>query len=225
VTGAHGATPRHLLFIASASLIALAACGEVDRTGLTGVGSIDPSAGDPAPPGGDSGTNITQSGEGGAAPGSGGDGGGGGSGSDAGVRGAFANAPAFVSVSGTSARRSDHNFLSNTPTNSPAKQACFSCHGGGGAPSMVFGGTIFADAAGTMPLANAEIRVVAASGTAYSTHSDQDGNFFVFGTPLQSGSAGARDATDVHLMARSAPSGDCNSSTCHGGPQGWIHLP
>ena len=40
--------------------------------------------------------------------------------------------------------------------------------------------------------------------------------------PLHSG---ARNATTTNLMSAAAPNGDCNNASCHGGTQGWIHVP
>jgi hypothetical protein len=37
--------------------------------------------------------------------------------------------------------------------------------------------------------------------------------------------AGVRDATNTKLMTATIANGDCNSSGCHGGTQGWVHLP
>lgn len=124
---------------------------------------------------------------------------------------AFAGAPAYVATSGGSTNVGAHGTNGN-----PAGKRCFSCHGGGGAgPSMTFGGTAYADAAGTTPLARAEVRLVI-GGTAITTYTNATGNFFVLGARLSgSGVIGARDATTTHTMNAAVTSGDCNS--CHDG--------
>ena len=64
-----------------------------------------------------------------------------------------------------------------------------------------------------------------------TTHTDVLGNFFVtsaaataakLGFPAH---AGTRDAANTKLMTATIANGDCNSSACHGGAQGFIHLP
>jgi len=37
--------------------------------------------------------------------------------------------------------------------------------------------------------------------------------------------AGVRDATSTATMTDTPMVGSCNATTCHGGKQGWIHLP
>jgi hypothetical protein len=133
---------------------------------------------------------------------------------------AFTGAPAFASVAGPSARKSAHNFSGNSPTTNPAGRACFSCHGAGD-PSMVFGGTVYADLAGTIPAASVEVRVGSTT-----VHTDQDGNFYLLGAALKTSSlTGVRDATSVRPMASPITNGNCNG--CHTGGTGTarIHLP
>lgn len=147
-------------------------------------------------------------------------------GSDAGPTNAFTGAGAYTSKTGTSARKNAHNFAGNTPTTNPAKQACLGCHvAGGAAPAFSFGGTVFKDTAGTMPASNVEIRVRDLAGNAVSVYSDADGNFYysgAFGFPAHTG---ARDGTTTKLMSTLPGNGNCNSNVCHGGAQGWIHVP
>ena len=133
---------------------------------------------------------------------------------------AFTGAPAFTSVTGPSARKGSHNFSGNSPTTNPAGRACFSCHGAGD-PSMVFGGTVYADLAGTIPAASVEVRVGSTT-----VHTDQDGNFYLLGAALKTSSAtGVRDATSVRPMVSAITNGNCNG--CHTGGTGTarIHLP
>lgn len=133
---------------------------------------------------------------------------------------AFTGAAAYVSTAGASTTVTAHGTNGD-----PAGKACFSCHGGGGAgPSMTMGGTVYADAAGTTPLANAEIRLVV-GGTATSAYTNATGNFFVLGARLAAtGVVGARNAASAHTMTDAVASGDCNS--CHDGTTtARIHLP
>ena len=214
----------------------LAACGGVDATQLTGrhnVGSTDPTApadgttADPAAtdPAADSGT--TPAGGDVAADASDADGG-----SDAGSDGAtvtppppvtaFTGAGAFVSQLGPSTRKSAHNFAGNNPPTSPQGQACSNCH------NFFMGGTVFADAAGTLPAPGVEVRARNAAGVAVSAWTDQDGNFYMpsSGGVTLPASIGVRNAATTKVMSSSIATGTCASSACHvAGKQGPIHLP
>jgi hypothetical protein len=129
--------------------------------------------------------------------------------------GAFAGAPAYVQTTGTSTIRSSHPFAGNNPV----KQACLDCH------SFAAGGSVFLDAAGTMPAANIEIRMIDTNGVAKSSYTDANGNFFFpSGTIAGPAKVGVRDATATHLMSGGVSNGNCSSSSCHGGSQGVIHL-
>jgi mono/diheme cytochrome c family protein len=145
---------------------------------------------------------------------------GGGRAPDAGsAQNVFTGTAAYVSKTGASTRQGGHNFAGNSPTTSPKGQACFSCHGPS-APTMVFGGTVYANVAGTKPAANVEVRV----GTT-SVYTDQDGNFYKLGASLTKASlTGARDATQVKAMTAKVTSGNCNS--CHNGKTtDRLHVP
>lgn len=139
--------------------------------------------------------------------------------SDAGAvtaTGAFAGAPAFVATTGPSTIKSGHSAF---PGNNPSKQACLGCH------DFMAAGSVFLDAAGTMPAAGVEMRFVDANGAAHSAYTDVNGNFYMSAGALAGpAKVGVRNASTTHLMAGGITSGNCNSSTCHGGAQGWIHL-
>jgi hypothetical protein len=148
------------------------------------------------------------------------------------VRDAFTGAAAYVATTGASTQQgtSAHPFNQGIP----AKQDCMtsSCHGpGGGGPTFVAGGTVFKDLAGSVPASQVEIRLLDADGTAVSTYTDANGNFFVkagaatanLTFPLQTG---ARDGTTTRAMSAPISAGNCNSATCHGGTgTGVIHVP
>lgn len=212
----------------------VAACGGVDATQLTGrhnvVGTTDPTA--PA----DGTTADAAAADPGATAAAGGDTTADASdadgGTDAGADGAivtppapvtaFTGAGAFVSKLGPSTRKSSHNFAGNNPPTSPIGQACSNCH------NFFMGGTVFADAAGTMPAPGVEVRARNAAGVAVSAWTDQDGNFYMpssGGVTLPS-SIGVRNAATTMVMSSSIATGTCASSACHvAGKQGPIHLP
>ncbi|MDB4944118.1 MAG: hypothetical protein JWP97_3652 [Labilithrix sp.] len=204
------------LFAACVAL-ASASCGGATDSGLVD-GTSDASADD----GGSSG--ASSSGSSGASSSSGG--------TDAAVDAApaespFTGAPAYVATTGRSTFQREHPNGGN-----PSKRACFDCHGGSGpGPDFFAAGSVFSDAAGTVPAAQVEIRFRDDSGHALSTYSDKLGNFLI---TKQSASAagvtfplhaGARNATTTKLMTEITPKGDCNNAACHGGAQGFIHLP
>lgn len=72
-----------------------------------------------------------------------------------------------------------------------------------------------------------------AAGHAVSAWTDSLGNFFVSSSDAQAANitvpveVGARDATNVRLMmATTDPDKQgCNDKSCHGGAQGFIHVP
>ena len=147
-----------------------------------------------------------------------------GAGSDAGTTpvtpsaNAFTGASAYVAGTGATTRKEEHPNGGD-----PAGVACFSCHGKG-APQMVMGGTVYADAAGTTPLSQVEVRLLV-GGTARTVYTNQDGNFFVLG-PSLSGAAmvGVRNGAGSHVMNGAPVNGDCNG--CHNGTTASrIHLP
>jgi hypothetical protein len=146
---------------------------------------------------------------------------------DAGPVDAFTGAPAFTPGTGASTRQTAHDFTTSTPPTNPAKQACLTCHTRGGpAPAFAMAGTIFQDAAGTVPAVGVEVRVYDAKGATMCAYTDADGNFFFRGAPFAAPAyVGVRDALRTHLMTGTITSGDCNNATCHGGLRGVAHIP
>jgi len=140
---------------------------------------------------------------------------------------AFTGAGAYVATSGPSTIKGAHGGNGN-----PSKLACQGCHGaGGGAPRFFAGGSVFKDAAGTMPAAQVEVRFRDAAGKSLSAYTDATGSFFVRQTTATAAGialpalVGARDAALTKLMTATIANGDCNSAACHGGAQGRVHVP
>ncbi len=140
---------------------------------------------------------------------------------------AFTDAGTFAPDAGELTERAGHNFAGNTPTTSPAKQACLDCHKNGGTGiAFAFGGTAFADDAGTKPAAGVEVRVRDDSSGAFtSVYTDVHGNFFsrtsAAAFPARTG---ARSAASTALMVDTAANGNCNG--CHNGAAvAFVHLP
>lgn len=139
---------------------------------------------------------------------------------------AFTEAGAFTPDAGPLAEQPNHNFAGNNPVTSPAKQACLDCHKiGGAAMPFAFGGTVFADDAGTMPAAGVEIRVRDDKGAVSLVYTDKDGNFFARTSAAAfPAKTGARNATATALMVNDSNNGNCNS--CHNNnAQAVIHVP
>ena len=203
------------------SLLALvAACGGATDTEVTGA----------SPDGGQSssGASGSSSGTSGSSSGTSGSSGDVDAGGDAApAESPFTGAPAYVPTLGRNTLKGEHPNGGN-----PSTRACFDCHGGKGpGPDFFAAGSVFSDAKGTTPAARIEIRLRDGAGNAVSTYSDTLGNFVVTAAtaanagvtfPLHSG---ARNAAMTNLMSAAAPNGDCNNSSCHGGTQGWIHVP
>jgi hypothetical protein len=139
----------------------------------------------------------------------------------------FTGASAYVAQTGPSTIKGEHPF----PGGNPAKQGCLQsqCHGvGGEGPRFIAGGSVFKDVAGTSAAAQIEVRIRDANGDARIARTDVNGNFyFLAGNNVVDFPArtGARDGATTRNMAGSIANGDCNSSTCHGGTQGVIHVP
>jgi hypothetical protein len=130
--------------------------------------------------------------------------------------GVFANAPPFTPMMGSSAHRPGED--------------CLSCHG------FTIGGTVF-DGSGN-PVAGAEVRVVDATGAAFSVYSGSDGTFHdshnSFTAPAH---IGIRDANNVKNMMTALQSGPqppaasggaCSACHCSGGAPCTVvpvHLP
>ncbi len=93
---------------------------------------------------------------------------------------------------------------------------CLSCHKmGGSGTQFMFAGTVFQDKAGTMPAADVEVRLLDNNNVGYSTHSDDDGNFWLKSTttPAYPAMTGARTSTQTALMNGNITLSSCNS--CH----------
>jgi len=109
----------------------------------------------------------------------------------------------------------------------PSKLACLECHDILHSTPFAMGGTVFADAAGTMPAAAVEVRIVDAMGVGRSTFSDEDGNFWLTraeGDGAPPFNLGIRDGVRARFMPIVAPLLDCNRAACHGGAVAPIHL-
>jgi hypothetical protein len=107
-------------------------------------------------------------------------------------------------------------------------QACIACHAADGGPTFTLAGTLYADLAGTMPLAGATILVTDASGATTEVVTQQNGNFWTndpLAFPVRVSATRCPDTTP--MIGTVAAPGDCNSGGCHaaGGATGPIHLP
>jgi hypothetical protein len=98
------------------------------------------------------------------------------------------------------------------------------CHGAGGAtgaPSLLVGGTVYANYMGTAPAPGVEVRVVDSAGRSTSTHSGPEGNFYIMSANANGVTfpavVGARDAMTTRPMitAITASMGSCGQPTCH----------
>lgn len=223
---------KHLAGLGVVSLVSLAslaaACGGSDQSdvlaGRTNQTTPEGDAGDV-----DATSSTSSSGASSTSSGSTSSSGGTDSGTDgAAAANAFTGAGAYTATTGRNTNKpGEHPNAGN-----PAKTACLSCHGpGGDGPRFFAGGTVYKDVAATMPAAQVEVRFRDASGKALSTYTDALGNFVVTANaattagiafPLQ---VGARNGTATKPMSAQIANGDCNSSTCHGGTQGFIHVP
>ena len=171
----------------------------------------------------------TRDGGGGGAADSGG-GGAKDAGADSGPANAFSGAPSFASKPVDPAASAKTAHLNAGQQVVPGKAtACLDCHKtGGGGVVFLSGGTIFTDTAGNTPAADYEVRIVDAKGAAFSAHTDADCNFRI--DPPIAGTTGpymtgARNMATVALMVTHPADNNCNSSNCHGGAQGPIHVP
>ena len=205
----------------------ISACGNASPTDL---GPYDPGSDPGSVSGGggseDGGASTSGNGTGGGGggtsssdAGSGGSGGGGG-GSDAGgvAVDAFTGAGPYVATLGPSTLKSGHQ--NKFGTTDPAGHDCLQCHG------FAFGGTVYSSATGTTPVSSAEVRVVDATGKAYSAYSDANGNFYFSATSGFAAPAkvGVRDGSNTALMIGTINTGACNG--CHtGSSTARVHLP
>jgi hypothetical protein len=113
------------------------------------------------------------------------------------------------------------------------------CHNAGlglgsNAPEYSYAGTLYADAAGTMPAAGATVFVTAAGGTVKKLQTDDAGNFQIEPALLPAPTATMMASTTATTCPTITPmvgtlgagQGNCNQGgTCHGGGQGKMHLP
>lgn len=100
------------------------------------------------------------------------------------------------------------------------------CHGNGSADPWLFGGTVYNAAQGGQTVAQAEVRVVDATGTEVAkAYTDANGNFWFQKGALNmpvGGRVGVRTATAVKRMAtplqaaQPGAGGGCNNAGCHG---------
>jgi hypothetical protein len=128
----------------------------------------------------------------------------------------FDGAPAFALITGPRA----HN----------AGQDCMRCHtnGGGDAPQLSFGGTLY-DGAGN-PVAGAEVRLVDANNSAIVVHTASNGTFYQrgggFSAPAHVGVRDANDSADM-FSALQSNGGACSSCHCTGTgcTVSAVHLP
>jgi hypothetical protein len=117
---------------------------------------------------------------------------------------------------------------------------CHASAGGAGPPSLLIGGTVYADYKGTMPAPGVEVRIVDSAGRVASTYSGPEGNFYITSANASGVTfpavIGARDATTTRPMITTltASMGSCGQATCHvpgGGPMSNtgsnypVHLP
>lgn len=144
---------------------------------------------------------------------------------------AFTGAPAFVSGK-TGANTSKGQHILQFGNLNPAQKDCMQCHAKNNDLLMFAGGTVYKDKAATMPAAQVEVRLRnPTTGKAISTYTDNLGNFFFRKSDAATAgvtfpvNAGVRDATNSVTMGDTPMDGGCNGTTCHGGKQGWIHLP
>lgn len=115
----------------------------------------------------------------------------------------------------------------------PAGVDCMTCHGAGGGAGAKWGiaGTVYNSAAGTAPIAKAQVRVVDATGKELANvYSDALGNFWadaINGGLPGGAKVGARNATITKLMGTALTTQDaaCQKAGCHvAGAQGRVYL-
>lgn len=99
-------------------------------------------------------------------------------------------------------------------------QNCLECHNGQqqpqGAPIFTFAGTVFKDAAGTIPKTGATVIVIDANGTVAKAVTQANGNFYSSAALVAPYSVGASECPAANVpMIENFSDGDCNS--CHTG--------
>jgi hypothetical protein len=156
------------------------------------------------------------------------DGGGGDGGGGTPPPSAFAGEPKYISTNGADTDEQAHKNLFGTPN--PAGHDCMTCHLPDATTPFIFGGTVENPDGGDGGIGFLEVRVLQPNGTAMSTYTNSEGNFYYLaeiGQPIEAGAlVGVRSATAEQTMPNmlTGPSqGGCNQGgTCHGGTQGAI---
>lgn len=97
---------------------------------------------------------------------------------------------------------------------------CLMCHyQGGGGPPFTYGGTLYADLAGTLPVEGATIHMIDALGTDTRTTSAANGNFWSYDLvtfPVVAFGSMCPAVTPMVTPVGDAD-GSCNKSGCHTG--------
>jgi hypothetical protein len=114
------------------------------------------------------------------------------------------NAPKTACIPRASSQASGHHN---------AGSACLGCHGGGGAPTFSFAGTLY-DSAGNA-VTGATIEAVDANGQTVRVVSAQNGNFYTASPLTFPLTVRASGCPDDHPMSGLVSSGDCASGGCH----------
>ena len=134
----------------------------------------------------------------------------------------WVSAPVAVSAR---TRHADVGQIRQAPTT-----VCLECHGGASiAKTFLAGGFVATKANGSVGASDVEVRLVdKGTGDVYTAHTDADGFFWI--TPPDAGvtgpfNAGCRDGTDTSVMISQPPNADCQTTSCHGGTTGVVHLP
>lgn len=95
--------------------------------------------------------------------------------------------------------------------------ACLECHNGqeAGAPVFTIGGTVFEDAAGTIPAVGATVIVIDGNGTVVKLPTQRNGNFYTSAQLVPPFVTAVSECPDTVPMLSNFVDGDCNS--CHSG--------
>lgn len=144
---------------------------------------------------------------------------------------AFAGEPTYIATTGANTDEPQH--MAHFGTTNPVGQDCMTCHLPDATTPFIFGGTVVNPDGGDGGIGSLEVRMLLPSGSAMSTYTNSEGNFYYLaeiGQPIEAGAlVGVRNGTDTQTMPDhlTGPSqGGCNQKgTCHGGTQGGIHLP
>ena len=102
-------------------------------------------------------------------------------------------------------------------------QSCLGCHNGSVGPEFGVGGTLYADAEGTIPVAGAAIHILDADGAIIELTSSLNGNFWTPDPVASPFTVWASSCPDLSPMPYLSGSGDCNS--CHAAGARMIFSP